>query len=281
MSRLRLAIVNHWDTGTLVASSAVSTLPVENTRVRARGSPWRSTASSAQYMTNVEAGNLAANFVAFFNHNLAGGTARWRLYSDAGMTTTVLDTGALAIPAAAAATAGANHGLGGNASAAQAVDDLLGNVAPFVAYFAATVFRAARLDITAGAIATAAGYQQVGRVWCGMYHESEYNPRVGAQLGLGSNTQANRTRGGSLRTNRGANWRKQDIDMAYIIGDRAFWSDVLMYSEVSRDVFYAMFPGDSDARLDRDYTLNGQFVALDPLIYDIAYRSKHVVIEEL
>jgi hypothetical protein len=280
MSRLRLAIVNHWDTGALVASTAVSTLPVENTRLHSRGSPWRSISNAAQYITNVETGTLAANMVRFRNHNLAGGTARLRLYSDAGMTTTVYDSTALAVPAQASAYAGANYGLGGSASAAQAADDIFGNSTPFTIYFTAIAFRAARLDLVGGALATS--YLQVGRIRLAMHRESAINPAYGAQLSVGSNTQGARTRGGSLRTNTGEIWKRLDLNMAYITDvDRAFWMDVLNYSQMARDVFVSVFPGDSDVRLERDYELDGKFVALDPLIYDVAYRSKHVVIEEL
>lgn len=279
MSRLRVAIVNHWDTGTLAASTSVSTLPVENTRVRERGSPWRSTSNAAQTISLVYANDRAANMFAFFNHNLGGGTARVRLYSDTGMTALVHDFMALAVPAQASATAGANYGLGGNATTAQAADDLLGNLQPFVLYFGTGyVFKAVKLDLVGGALASS--YLQVGHTWLGMFHESEFNPKVGASIGYGSNTQTGRTRGGSLLSNVGEVWRRLEIDMSYIDGDRAFWSDVLGYSQVARSVFVALFPGDSDTRLDRDYTMDGQFVALDPLIYDTAYRSKHVVIEE-
>lgn len=278
MSNLRLAIVNHWDTGTLAASSSVSTLPVENTRLTARGSPWRSTSTSAQYQTLVRSANVAANMAAIFGHNLAGGTARLRLYSDAAMTTTVYDSTALAVPAQASGSAGANYGLGGSASTAQAADDLLGNNQAFRIYFTAIAFRAARWDLTGGALASS--YLQTGHTWLAMAHEAEFNPAVGMQISYPSNTQTSRTRGGSLLTNVGETWRRLEMNMAYVVADRPFWDDVARYSQTALPVYAAMFPGDSDTRLDRDYTFDGQFVALDPLIYDIAYRSKHVVIEE-
>lgn len=275
----RLAIVNHWDEGTLTASSAVSTLPVENTRLHSRGSPWRSTTNAAQWLQRSHTVDRAANMVAFFGHNLAGGTARLRLYSDAAATTQVYDSTALAIPAQASATAAANYGLGGNAGSPQAADDLFGNSQPYVLYFAATVFRAAKLDLVGGALATS--YLQVGRIWLPMYREIGANPDYGLGNARWSNTQQTRTRGGSLISNTGATARRLDLNVKTVADSEAdFWDDVLRYSELAKDVFVSIFP-DAGGRLQRDYAINGKFVALDPRVYDVTWRAQHLVIEEL
>lgn len=282
MARLRLAIVNHWDEDVLAVTSASGTMPVDNTQKTARGLKWRSAGGSPiadQTFTWALSVTRAANMLAIFGHNLAGGTARLKLFSDTGATANVYDSTALTIPSANSSTAGANYGMDGTSAAAS--DDLFGNTQPFVLYFSATQFKAATLTLGTGAISTADGYIEAGRIWLAMYRESSVNPDYGMALSHQSNTTAARTRGGSLRTNNGETWRRLDLNIGSAPEtDRPFWDDVQQYSQIAKDVFISCFPGDG-GRAERDYQMNGRFVSLDPLIYDLPYRKQHLVIEEL
>lgn len=283
MSNLRIAIVNHWDTDTTitVADSATG-MPAGNTQKTARGLKWRSAGGTplADHTLQMELSTTrAANMLAIFGHNLAGGTVRLKLYSDTGATAQVYDSTALAVPAADDLTAGSNYGMVGTTT--NDADDLFGNDQPYVLYFTATAFKAAIITVSAGTLATADGYLQVGRVWLAMYKVPGRSADFGAQLSWQTNTQSSRTRGGSLRSNTGEVWRRLELDLSGIApSERSFWNDVQHYSQESKDLFISVFPG-AGGRDERDYQMDGQVVAMNPLIYEYNRRKTHLVIEEL
>lgn len=291
MSNLRIAIRNHLDDDDNVGyTSQAINFPGTNTRKKSRGTVWRSVGNDTNggdglaphTFTYTFDTTRAANVFAFNNHNLAGGTVRLRLYNAIGSpSSTVYDSGAVTIPVASSAMAGANYGLGGSASAAGAADDIFGATEPFVFYFPATAFQGADITFTTGPASTAAGYLQVGRLWLGMYKEPVRSADFGAQLSWQTNTQSGRTRGGSLRSNNGEVWRRLELDLSGVApSERAFWADVQRYAQTSRDVIVDVFPGDA-GRDGRDHRFIGQVVTLNALVYEFNYRKTHLAIEEL
>jgi hypothetical protein len=267
------------------ASAAVG-FPATNTQLLGRGDVWRSSDTSqtggalaAQEWKYTYGSDRAANFLALFGHNLAGGTARLQLYSDAAWSSSVYDSTALTVPAASSANAGASYGRTGLSAGNS--DDLFGDIQPYVLYFTGVAFRSVKINLTTGSLSTADGFLELGRPWLALYAQLN-NPDYGMSKVARSNTVNTRTRGGSLRGNAGETWRVLDVNLGTIqdSGERVFWDDVTRYAQNSRDLFISVFDG-SGGRLERDYCMDGKIVELNPLIYSIAYRSQHMIVEEL
>lgn len=287
-----IGLINHFDevepsvhatTGIGTANEALG-FPATATQLQRRGDVWRSvdTGGTGAALATTEwkytfDDDRAANHLALFGHNLAGGTVRLQLYSDDAYTTSVYDSTALTPPGADAAFASGNFGLSG--SVAGVADDLFGNEQPYVLYFATKVFKSAKMTITGGALATS--FLSIGRIRCGMYQDVG-DPSAGMAMGVSNNSSNTRTRGGSNAGNPAEVWRKVDVNIEMArFGDveRPYWYDLARRGQYALDLFISIFPG-AGGRLERDHCFNGKQVQLDPLVYDEAYRTAHVIFEE-
>jgi len=279
MANLRLALVNHLDAVTPTVTSEATNFPVTNLRSTRRGDVWRSDSTASQQLIWAYPSELAASVLVLVGHNLAGGTARLRLLAG-GSPATAYDSGALTVPAASVGMAGANYGLGGSTTGPTAADDIFGNLAAYWLYFSPAAFDTVELTLTSGPDSDAVGYLELGRAWLAMHFEAGRSADFGVALSRPNNSGSSRTRGGSLLTNRGQQWRRLEFDLGSVPpSERAFWDDVQQYAGTSRDVLVDVFPGRAD-RDGRDHRFCGEVAAMNPLVYEFNYRKTHLVIEE-
>jgi hypothetical protein len=278
MANFRLVHLNHFDGASMLsATSAVATLPVDNLRATPRELVWRSTSLSTQVVSGHYAGIIAsAGYFGLHNHLCQGASVRVQLYSDTALTAQVYDSGTLAIATNVVLSNPVTWGLG--TVYAQNTDLLYWEQA-FNLWFSPVLHQGFKITIsgTPGAY----GYFQVGRMFLGPYLELAINA-ADVTLAWVDNSTRSRANGGSLRVNAGYRWRRMEVTLASLReADRPAMLDLMAYLGQWRDVVACLFAGNSDARLDRDYTINGRIVGSDPLVMaNVRTRSKKLVIEE-
>lgn len=276
-NNMRIVPLNFHDTATLTATpTAEDNFPPENTQNTSRDSRFRSQDLSDQVLKGTWNGDgRYVNTFAFFLHNAHAGTVQLELFSDDAWTTSVYDSGPLdaGIFASLGDFSWGYDPLGGS------LTDPLGFEAPYIMYFDTVQIQSYR--ITWSGFASGLGCLEVGRVWLGKYFESTINPAYGVQLGVGDNTTRSRTHGGTSRSSPGARWRTFAIDMNYMDeADRSIWLDIMEVLQTNGDFILSVFPG-AGGRQERDYTMNAKFTSLDPLVYQVSYRTKKIVGEEV
>lgn len=282
MANLRIVPRNFHDEATLATELApVTGYPIANTQDTQRSRVWRSTAGTNQYIAGTYADGLlrTASFAGFFRHRCHGGNVRLQLYSDAAYTTQVYDSGTVAI-INVTPTDGLDWGItpyvGGTA-----IDPFITD-APFWLWFSGTPHRSFKWSFSSNVSTYGYAYWQVCRFFLGNYFSLTYNPQYGITLGVVDQTDRNRSRGASLRTNVGPSWRTMTMDLARIPeSERAAWLDIMKYLGTGRDFVSSLFPGEATRR-ERDHTINCKFTSLDPLErWHLQYLKKRLQFEEV
>lgn len=237
MSNLRLGYLNRADAATLSSTPTLATAgPVTYLQSDSRGliSQASSTASQAIFGTWGGTAYTVSQF-ALWRHNLAySDTVRLQLYSDAGWTTQVYDSTALAAYAS---------GLFDN------WDFAFTN-----RYFAEQSCKSFKITIAASVAAF-----ECARLYLGPYTEAAINPQYGFVPGRDSTSKQSRSDGGSLRSNVKAYWRTQQFDMLLRTeADRAAWSEISRYCGTWNSFVASLYPGDGGT-VERDNTIFGKF----------------------
>ncbi|MGH7605400.1 MAG: hypothetical protein ACRENK_15570 [Gemmatimonadaceae bacterium] len=271
---------NFHDEATLSTQFVSATdMTAPNTQNCQRSKVWRSTDGTDQYVRGTFADSLArsASFFGFFRHRCHGGTVQLQLYSDAAWTTQVYDSGALAV-INVVPTDGADWGI--NPYGSGSIDPFLLD-APYWLYFTPTACLSYQISFAANVSTYGAAYWQVCRFFLGKYFEAAVNPDYGATLGFVDQTEVNRSRGGSRRTNVGVSWRVMQMDLNSIHEDeRAAWLDIARQCGTGRDLVLSLFPEDG-TRLERDNIVNAEFSALNAIGRQVSRLTSHLQIEEV
>lgn len=270
MPNARFTPYNHHDFATLSldSGSTASGFFLTDTQNYNRSRVWKSGTTSNQAIKGVLPASAIASTFAIFLHNCFGSSVRLQLFSDAAWTTQVYDSTALPFD---------------NVTDDSTYDwglpnvDPLASRAPYFIYFAETTFRSYTISLSTNVN----GAWQIGRIWLGKYFEPFYNPIFGATLGIATNSDFSRTRGGSVRANAGQNWRlfagEFDAMPEY---ERAVWMDIMAHCGKSKDILVSLFPEDG-TRKERDYTLDGIMTGLDPIGRQVSYLTKRFQFEEV
>jgi hypothetical protein len=270
MPNFRICPYNHHDFATLTTSVATASgFFVTDTQNYNRSKVWRAGSTADQYIrgTMPATGNTA-NMLAIFLHNCAGSSVRLRLYSDAAWTTQVYDSTVVPFNNV---TADSTYDWGVTNT------DPLRSRAPYWLYFTEIGFRSYEIAFSTNVN----GAWQVGRIWLGKYYESIKNPIFGAALGLTTNSDFGRTRGGSARASAGASWRTFNGEFdAMSESERAVWMDIMGYCGKNKDVVVSLFPTDG-TRMERDYTMDGLMMGLDSIGRQVSYLTKRFQFEEV
>lgn len=267
----RIVPVNAIDDATLAVSpAAVSTLPETNLQSSVRSNLWRSPNLDPQTITFNWGGNVRR--VSHFSlwpsaqaSALIGATVRLELFSDTEMATGVLDQTWDFFTFTGAAWGVDAWGV---FRWGVADDDRTARLAPLSKWFSAVNASAGRITIANGG-AVDTPYFEARRIVLGEYQEAPYNALVGAAPQWRSNSEHQRTVGGSLRRLRRAKWRELRFETVFSTdADRAKWSDIVQACDPGQEVLVCLFPGDANERDERDFTVLGSLEALNPIVFE-------------
>jgi len=281
MSTLRLVPYNFHDDATLTAQILpVAGFSIENTQDTQRSRVWRSVSGADQYVEGTYDDGISrtASFFSFFRHRCHGGNVRLVLYSDVAYSSSVYDSGALPI-INLTPTDGAAWGF--DAYGGSGTDPYLTDT-PYWKYFTPTAHKSFRIYFTGNVGTYGYSYWQVCRFFLGNYFEPAFTAQYGAQINVVSQSDRNRSRGGSLRTNIGPRWRTMQMDLIRVPeSDRAAWLDIATRMGTDRDFVLSLFAGDG-TRKERDHIVNCVFSAADGLErFHPSYLKRRIQIEEV
>jgi hypothetical protein len=266
MSNLRIVPQNFIadDDSVIEASPAMEVmLPETNIQLIERSAVARSTSLADQVIRGHHKSNArTADSFFMFNQKGYGGSFRLQLWQFPDWSTSVYDSGTLPIGAALVTPESMNYNPLGIPS-----DDLLAMEAPVSLFFPAVGYAAWTLTLTGCKHL----YWELGTVFLGKYLEAPYNPDEGMQFGWQSNTEHERSRGGSLGTIPGERWAELTADMFLASeADRAAWRDVLARIDY-RPFAMSVFPG-VGGRQERDYVALMKNVTHSPF----AWRNTNI-----
>jgi len=241
MSSPRLLIRDLTALGTLAVSpAALSTLPIGNLLTQPRNEVWRSPGVTTQVITVVFGSNQTASMVALARLNATtGGTVQVQGYDDAGMTSQLFNSTALAAFSTASLA---------DVDAFRYLEDSFRGKKNFVYYFTkVTTLRAIKITITDAG--NPAGYIEASRLFIGDYFEFTYEAGDSGESGASrSLTVQGRSEGGDLWSDRGPGYEQQTVDLDNIHEDDV--PELLALSEflgTHTDFFFDLLPGDTSA----------------------------------
>lgn len=269
-AQLRLAPYNHHDDATLTTTGAsvVSGFEATNTQNTLRGRVLRTAAATTFVLRGTLPAAREASALGIFRHTASGGTVQLELFSDAGWSSSVYDSTALA---ADCFTPDGTFDFGFPSGFPYA------RAAPYVHWFEPTTFQSYEITFDGS---PAASYWEVCRVVLGKAFEFRTNPDYGATLAWQDNTDSNRTLGGSQRTNNGEKWKTAVLDCNTVYEDeRQALIDIIEYMGLGRDGMLSLF-GEDGTTLEAAYTLNFKFSNLGTLARQIANLTKRFEIQE-
>ncbi len=272
----RIAPRNLWDELTLSTQLTPETgYSIDNTKDDQRSRVWRTTDDADQHVSGTCDDGLprTANMVSFYGHRNHGGSVEWCFYSDAAYSTLAYTTGVVDITQLETVS-GFDWGDG-------TVDPFLANTA-FRLTIPSTTFLSCRAYFSA--YASPFGYDrwQVCRFSLANEYELPYTAIYGHTLGIVDQTDRNRSRGGSLRTNVGPNWRTVALDIKRVPDDDlGTWMDIMRYCGTGRSFPFTLY-ADAGTRLAREHHFLAKFSSLDALNrWHSQYTSKRIQIEEV
>lgn len=258
-NNMRICPYNFFDNATLVETpTMLTTMPSTNMQLTARDKTARSVgaASVTQTIQGTWADGLARIIDSFFifQHNCQGGSIRLRLFANANYTGTTQDTTTLAFPSPITSL---GFDFGFPASSPDSSNDPLFASAPYSLFFSAFSAKSFQIDFTSGV----RSYWDIGRIFLGKYVEAPFNPRYGLTITEANNDVQVRTKGASLRTRPGYDWREFKIDTFVLtVGDRALWRDLVKILKMSGNFAFSLYPN-LGGRDERDHIANAQFIA--------------------
>lgn len=282
---LRVVPRNFHDEATLTVSSPeASGFPIANTQNCIRTKVYRSvTAGDITISGTFGLGSYARTpaFFGMFLHQCHGGQIRLQLYSDYNWVTQVYDSTVLNV-INVMPTDGMDWGADpfGNGP-----NDPFFELAPHWQWLVngspGLACRSYKITLSSLAFTYGRSVWQVSRFFLGPSMELFRQPEFGASLGIIDQTDRNRSRGGSLRTNIGANWRTAELSLgAMEESERAAWLDIFRYCGTGRDFVLSVFP-EEGTRIERDYLLNCKFATLNAIGREVNRLTGRLQIEEV
>jgi hypothetical protein len=284
-AKLRIAPRNfHYEATLSTELPAAEGCSIVNTQNRKRSRVWRSADSTSadasvdQFIAGTFEDGLSRepNFFGFFRHRCHGGKVRLELFSDDAYTTQVYDSGAVDV-IRAIGTDGADwgidpHGVGPN--------DPFITDSPFYLWLEPTQCLSYKVTFSDFVTDFGADAWEVATFVLGRYFQPARQPGFGASLGWIDLTEVDRSRGGTLYSNVGAQARTLRLDMQHANEDeRAAWLDIVRQCGLGRDVVVSMF-SEEGTRRERDHVMLGAFSALDPIGRNVGTLSKTLQFQE-
>lgn len=282
MSNLRIVPRNFHDEALLTASSTVLGFEASNTQNSMRSRVWRTVSGANATLDGVWADNIARTplFFGMFLHHNHGGKIRLQLYSDTAWTTQVYDSTAVDIVNVnSVPTEGADWGY--DPFSTGRLDPFI-EEAPYWLWIPTSVnAKSYRISLSNHSLVYNRTFWETSRFFLGPYVELESRqPEYGLEMGYVDQTDRNRSRGGSLRTNHGVSWRTMQLNLGAMDEDeRAGWLDIFHYCGTGRDFVISLFPGEG-SRKERDYILNAKFSTLNAIGRQVNRLSTRLQLEE-
>lgn len=279
-SNLIIVPRNFHDEATLsVEFPSVVGFPASNTQNRIRSRVWMATDGTDQSIYGTYADNLSrtASYFGMFRHLCQGGNVRLRLYTDASWTSLIFDSSANPVINVVVID-GIDWGIAPY-SGGGTIDPFLLE-APYWLYFSPTAHLSYRITFTGNVTTYGTPFWQVCRLVLGNFFQVNINPSYGHTIGFVDQTDSNRSRGGTLRTNIGPTWKTMQMQLdAVEESERAGWLDIMRYVGTSRDFVTALFVGENSRR-ERDHHILGLFSNLDALGRQVNRLTKKFQIQE-
>lgn len=265
---------NLHDDATLTTSVSPETgYPIDNTKDRQRSRVWLSSDATDQYVSGTYEDGIerTASWFTMHRHLCHGGEVRVVLYSDDGWSSIVYDSGYVSITQLQYTT-GFKWGIND-------ADPRL-RYSPFGLRFDATAHLSFRYYFRNFSSPYDAVAWQVCRFFLGEAYVLPYTAQYGHTLGIADQTERNRSRGGSLRTNRSETWREMTLDVKRVPDDDlATWLQIMEECGTGVDFPFSLFDGDDSSR-EREQLLLATFKSLDPLTrWHLQYTSKRIQLE--
>lgn len=280
---LRIVPRNFHDEATLTVSAPEATgFEIINTQNCIRSDFYRSTDGSNVTIRGTFADNIprTPSFFGMFLHQCHGGKIQLELFSDAAWSASVYDSGAVDV-----INVFPTDGMDWGVDFGDGTNDPFFESAPHWQWLAPTSPRPEVLsyEITLSDHVSTYGRTvwQASRFFLGPSFELFRQPEFGASLGFVDQTDRNRSRGGSLRTNFGQLWRVMEMSLgAMEESERAAWLDIFRYCGRGRDFVLSLFP-EEGTRIERDHILNCKFATLNPIGREVRRLTTRLQIEEV
>lgn len=279
----RIVPRNFHDEATLTVSVAeASGYEIVNTQNDIRTRLWRSSSGADVQIKGTYAGSMLRTpaFFGMFLHQCHGGKIQLRLYSDAAWGSMVYDSGVIDV-INVMPTDGMDWGADpfGNGP-----NDPFFEAAPHWQWLLPSSPMPGMLSYTIDLSDHSSDYGrtvwQASRFVLGPAMELVRQPEFGASLGFVSQTDRNRSRGGSLRTNIGEVWRVMELSLgAMEESERAAWLDIFRYCGTGRSFVYSLYP-EEGSRLERDHMMLCKFQTLNPIGREVHRLTSRLQLEE-
>jgi hypothetical protein len=241
---------------------------IVNTQNRKRSRVWRSDTTTAadasdnQYIAGTfdDGDPREPDYFAFFRHRCHGGQVRLQLYSDAGWTSQVWDSTPVDVIRAVGAD-GADFGI--DPYFVGAFDPHIID-SPFYLRFDPVSCLSYKVTFSGNVATFGAAYWEVCTFMLGRSFAPARQP-VSFDLGVIDLTEVDRSRGGSLYSNIGAQARTLRLLLESVNEDeRAAWLDIVRQCGLGRDLALTLYDGEATRR-ERDHVMYGTFSALDAI----------------
>ena len=267
MSNVLIAYNSHVDGGTLSGGSWSATLPLTNLQNRVISKVARSAdllAASTKFDIDVKADNLV-RVIGLVGHNLSL-TATWRarLYSDAGFTTLVYDSGTLNVwPAAYASTSlswQASNWWSGAYTEADRAGYTWSAVHVLAGGLAGRYWRIEMFDAS-----NANGYVEVGRLFMADGWQPAKNMSYGASLAWEDRSEVQEALSGTEYFDTRTPYRVARIQINWMDEDEAMGNafELQRRAGISREVFFLWDPEDTAQAIRRQFM--GRLRQLSPI----------------
>ena len=180
-------------------------------------------------------------------------TMRVRLYSDAGCTVLLLDSGTVLC------SQGAGAKVAGLTATQSASAYSYGGGTNATAWLQKTAgVYGMKIDLNDSA--NLQGYLEAARLVMGDYFSPMYQAEYGATLALEDTTANFRTDAGNLLSDVGTRNKKLSLTLSFMMpSDRAALWDLVKHVGKSQPVFLSLFPQDADVKLEANHTIYGKF----------------------
>ena len=252
----------HYEATLSTELAAADGFSVVNTQNRKRSRVWRSTDGDDQYVAGTFEDGLdrEVDWFSFHRHRCSGGTVRAQFYSDDGWVSQVYDSTALDVNKVIG-TDGADwgidpYGIGDN--------DPHITESPYWLRFDPVTCLSYKITFSGNDPTFGAAYWEVCAFVLGRSF-APFRQSVGAELGFIDLTDVDRSRGGSIYSNVGAQARTLRLALEGIKEDeRAAWLDIVRQCGLGRDLAITLFDGEGSRR-ERDHVMFGTFSALDAI----------------
>lgn len=241
-NNLRILYDNVVDSSTLTASSTTSGFPVTNLQKEQKGLVWRSTSTTATVTATWSNTQSISCVLLPFCNLTSSATIQVKLYTNAGDSIAVLDTGA--VNAGAYTPTDLWGGLSNISSSVNAYNYGGGTYAR--SWFALT--SAKKMEIIISDSTNPAGYLELSRVVCGAYWTPSVNADFGINIGYLDTSEQQRSESGNLITSNGTIHKTMDFNLSSIREtERNNMFSILRGNGLRKPIFVSIFPNETQS----------------------------------